>query len=289
MKAKPLEWPHRKIKWANTEIKKLDAKIKRRFHRGSYATRVRLNAEETEEIHEFRPPTVTAEMQVTTKNILQNLREPLDNTLAILSDKFRGRTSGISFPFGDCMKKYTAELDKLKKLFPQQAIKIIEQAQTYPGGNEHLRAAMHYFARDQRHRIPIDPINVGHSYRMESLGMYRGRLIRLGYRHGSQMVPDPKTNDLIVPAGRSAPEFLLDGGDGKPRVVFRPDIQAGDNDMEFIAVTPGAQFQADLKPIFDVTLAEIPALNREPLIITLQQISQLVQAILLAFERDFFP
>jgi hypothetical protein len=282
MKSKPLLWPHRKIKWANAEIKKLDAKIKARFHRDSYVTRSRLNSDRTEEIHEFRPPTVTAEMQVAAKNILQNLREPLDNTLAILSDKVGEKTSGISFPFGECMKNYSAELDKLKKFFPKEAIEIIEQAQTHPGGNKHLRT-MHYFARDQRHRIPVDPINVGHSYRMESLGMYGGRLIRLGYRYGSQMVPDPKTNNLIVPQGRNAP-----GGDGRPRVLFRPDIKAGDNEMEFIAVTPSAKFKADLKPTFEITLAEVPALSREPLIITLHQISQLVEGIVVAFEKSFF-
>jgi hypothetical protein len=59
--------------------------------------------------------------------------------------------------------------------------------------------------------------------------------------------------------------------------------------MEFIAVTPGAKFESDLKPTFEITLAEAPALNREPLIITLHQMSQLVQAIVVAFERDFFP
>jgi hypothetical protein len=287
MKPEPLVWPYRKIKWAKAEIKKLDIKIKARFQRDSYATRTRLNAEGTEEIHYFRPPNVTENMQVAAKNILQLLREPLDNVLAILSDKSGGKTSGISFPFGECMKKYGAEIDKLKKLLPEQAIKIIEQAQTYPGGNEHLRA-MHYFARDHRHRIPVDPINVGHSYRMESLGMYSGTLIRLGYRFGTQMIPEPNTNNLIVPDGRQPPEFLLDGGDGRPRVLFRPDINAGDNEMEFISVSPGAKFQADLKPTFDVTLAEVPTLNREPIIATLHQISQLVEGIMLTFKRSFF-
>jgi len=58
--------------------------------------------------------------------------------------------------------------------------------------------------------------------------------------------------------------------------------------MEFIAVTPGAKFKSDLKPTFDITLAEIPALKREPIIITLHQISQLVEGIVLAFEKGFF-
>jgi hypothetical protein len=58
--------------------------------------------------------------------------------------------------------------------------------------------------------------------------------------------------------------------------------------MEFITVTPGAKFEADLKPMFDVTLAEIPAFKREPIIITLHQMSQLVEGIVLAFEKRFF-
>ena len=287
MKPKPLVWPYRKIEWANAEIKKLDAKIKRRFLRDSYATRVRLNAERTEETHEFRPPSVTADMQVSVKNVLQTLREPLDNTLAIISNKYGGKTTGLSFPFGECMKKYRAEVDKLQKLLPKAAVEIVEQAQTYPGGNEHLRT-LHYFTRDQRHRIPIDPINIGTSYTMKSLGMYSGRLIRLGYRFGTQMIPDP-ANNLVVPEGRPAPEFLMQDGNGQPRILFRPDIAAGDNEMEFVAVTPGAKFKADIKPTFDITLAGIPALKREPIIITLHQISHLVEGIVLAFEKRFFP
>jgi hypothetical protein len=286
MKSKPLAWSYRKIKWANAEIKKLDAKIKRRFRRDLYPTRVSLNAERMEETHEFRPPKVTADMQVSVKNILQNLREPLDNTLAVLSNQHGGKTSGLSFPFGERTEKYRAEIDKLKKLLPAGAIEVIEQALTYPGGNEHLRT-LHYFTRDQRHRIPVDPINVGTTYRMRSLGMYSGRLIRLGYRYGAHMVPNAK-NDLVVPDGVAQPEFLVDGGDGQPTIVFRPNIAAGDNQMEFITVTPGAKFEADLKPMFDVTLAEIPAFKREPIIITLHQMSQLVEGIVLAFEKRFF-
>ena len=206
----------------------------------------------------------------------------------MIADLHGGKTSGISFPFGECMKKYGSEMDKLKKLLPEEAIKIIESAKTCPGGNEHLRA-MHYFARDHRHRIPIDPINVGHVYKMESLGIFRGRLIRLGYRFGAQMIPEIGTNNLVVPPGRPEPELLLDGGDGKPRMVFRPDVDAGDNQMEFISVVPGTKFQCDLKPSFDISLAEVPALSREPLIVTLHRISELVEGILLDFERRFFP
>jgi hypothetical protein len=286
VKSKPLMWPYRKIKWANTKIQRLDAKIKTRFRRDSYPTRSRLNLEGTEEIHEFRPPNVTADMQVEAKNILQNLREPLDNILSIISDHAGGKTSGISFPFGDSTEKYRAEIIKLKELLPQAAIEVIEEARTYPGGNEHLRA-MHYFARDQRHRIPIDPINVSTAYAMRSLGMYSGQLIRLGYKHGTHMVRDSR-NNLVVPKGVPEPEFLTGGGGNEPRVIFRPNIAGGDNDMEFITVTPGAKFEADVKPTFEITLAEIPALKREPIITSLNQISRLVEDIVLALEKRFF-
>jgi hypothetical protein len=287
MKAKPLALVHRKIKWANTEIKKLDAKIKARFKRDSYPTKSHLNTERTEETHEFRPPNVTADMQVSAKNVLQNLREPLDNILAIISDQAGGKTSGISFPFGDDMDKYRSDFDKLKKLLPREAIEVIEDAQTHPGGNEHLRT-MHYFARDQRHRIPIDPINIGAAFTMNSLGIYSGKLVRLGYRFGDHMVMDPATRNLVTPEGRQGPQFLLKSASGQPVVLFRPDLAAGDNDMEFITVTPGAKFQADIKPTFDITLAEIRALKREPIIVSLNQISQLVEGIVLAFEKRCF-
>jgi hypothetical protein len=283
--SKPLLWPHRKIKWANAEIKKLEAKINTRFKRDSYPTRSRVNSERTEEVHYFRAPNVTAEMQVSVKNILQTLREPLDNTLAIISEKTGGKTSGISFPFGDTMKKYCAELTKLEQLLPEEAVKIIRNAKTYPGGNEHLRA-LHYIARDQRHRIPIDLINVGLAFHMNSLGIRSGQLIRLGYRNGSHMVLDT-SNNLVVPDGVPAPEMLFDRGDGLPTASFRPG--PGDNQMEFITVTPGTKFEADIKPSFNIALAEVPAFKREPIIITLKQISQLVEGIILTFERRFFP
>jgi len=278
MKKQLFIWPHRKIKWANAEIKKLDTAIKKRFSPDSYTVRTKLNSERTEETHEFRTRNIPASMAMQAKNILQNLREPLDGILVEIS----GQKGGISFPFGDRMEKYTSELEKLEKLLPEGAIDLIKEAKTYPGGNEHLRA-MHYYARDQRHRIPMEPIVVETEIDIKAVIVGNGNVIRLGYRHGSHMVPDP-SNNLVAAPGHQP---FLELNHGVVRMLFRPDPR--DEQMEFITVTPGAHVQYDCKPAIDITFGEIPALKGEPVIVTLHQISHLVEGIVLTFERRFFP
>jgi hypothetical protein len=285
MKPKPFDGPRRKIKWANREIKKLETAIKKRFDPASCTTRSRVSTDGTEETYEFRPRNVPANMSIQAKNILQNLRESLDNTLAEVSMQHRGKDNGVSFPFADTAEKYEAELDKLTKLLPAKAIDLIRKASTQPGGSEHLRA-LHYLNRDQKHRVAISPINVGSSFTMESLVIDRGQLVRLGYKHGSHMVYDASQNLVAGPG--PAPMLDLDGhGSNKPAMVFKPDIAAGDNDREFITVKKGAKFNTDIRPSFDVALTQVTSLKRQPIVTTLREMSKLVEEIVASFEGAF--
>jgi hypothetical protein len=222
-------------------------------------------------------------MAIRVGNILQNLREPLDNVLAVLSERHRGRETGVAFPFSDTIKHYDAELVKIEKLLPAGAGELIRKAETYPGGNTHLRA-LHFLNRDKKHRVPIAPFSVNTGYLWESLGMLSGHIIRLGFEHGHRLVP--KERDLVAPDNASAPSFII--RDGKPYVLFEPNIVAGDDEREFMVTTPGAKFQADIKPTVEISFSKIKGLEREPICISLHQMRRLVDGILLTFEKRFF-
>jgi hypothetical protein len=281
----PLAGCWEKTEWAKAEIEKLESDIREFSAANPYEIRSEADVERGQEVWRFKLSRKAPEaMAIRVGNILQNLREPLDNVLAILSDRHRGKDSSVSFPFSDTIKNYDTELVKIEKLLPAGAEELIRKAETYPGGNTHLRA-LHFLNRDKKHRVPIAPFNLRTGYLMESLEMVAGKVIRVGYEHGHRLVPDGR--NLSAPDNASAPPFVM--RDGKPYVLFEPNIAAGDDEMEFMVTTPGAKFQADIKPTVEISFSKIKGLEREPICISLHQMRQLVEGILLTFEDRFFP
>jgi hypothetical protein len=59
--------------------------------------------------------------------------------------------------------------------------------------------------------------------------------------------------------------------------------------LEFLAIVPGTKVDTDCKPTIDVAFTKTPGLEREPIGIALHQMRQLVEGILLTFEKRFFP
>ena len=58
--------------------------------------------------------------------------------------------------------------------------------------------------------------------------------------------------------------------------------------MEVLAAVPGTEFYCDIQPSLDVAFRNVEGLEHEPVVAVLHQMSQLVQRILLTFERRFF-
>ena len=109
-----------------------------------------------------------------------------------------------------------------------------------------------------------------------------GRLIRVGFRHGQRIAPIlpglPGAGNLTA---INNPTFIPDQG-----YVFEP--AATDDDMELFAVVPGTKFEAHFEPTLDVAFTNTPGLDREAIGGALHKMRQLVEGILLTFEKRFF-
>jgi hypothetical protein len=73
-------------------------------------------------------------------------------------------------------------------------------------------------------------------------------------------------------------------------VVFRADPNASPDDrVEFATSATFAELQAEFEPTFSITFSEISRVYGKPITGVLTQMRDLVEGILLAFERRFFP
>jgi len=272
---------YQKTEWAKTAIDDLQAEIRQFVSRDPYKIVAKVDVETGEEVWRFKIDRLPRGIKISVENILANLRDPLDNMLAILSDKHRGKDDSVSFPFGSEMKHYDTELGKIEKLLPRGAAELIRKAETYPGGNAHLRA-LHFLNRNKKHRVPIAPFNTSTSVAMQALAVFKGgKLLRIGFKNGKHLVPIPPNGNLSQPDPAKMPAFIPDHG-----FVFVP--APGDDEMEVLATVPGTQFYCHFQPTLDVAFTNTPGIEREPICVALHQMRELVDGVLLTFERRFF-
>jgi hypothetical protein len=286
MKPEPLVSLYAKIEWANSEIEKLNTAIIRYFETNPCEVKSKINAEGTEEIWRFHwKHKIPESMRIQVGNILKNLRDPLDQVLAAVSMMHRGKNNGVSFPFGSAIHEYEAEIAKLEKLLPTDAIELIRRANTQRGGNSHLRG-LHFINREDKHRSGLVIINMSGDFSMSSLKVFEGGyLIRMGYTHGQSLVAPAKPVKPSFTKGQA----IIKPAPAGPVVQFKPNIEVGDDDMEFLTTTPGTIFEAELMPSLNIAFGKAAGLEREPIVVALHQTSQLVEGNVLTFERRFFP
>jgi hypothetical protein len=287
MKPEPLLDAHAKIEWAETHIDHLNAEIVKFFETSPYELTSKVDSKQSAEIWRFRlTRPFPREVRVTAGAILHALRSPLDQTLSAIALQSHKSDAGVGFPFGQNEDEFKRELRKQKKL-PPDAIALISEAKPYKGGND-LLWQLHHLNRRDKHRAGLVPINLHNAVMMTTLVIFCGRLIRLGFPNGTQMIPDAN-NNLSAPPDRQP--MIVDKGqiirvNGSPAARFTPG--PGDDDMEVLATVPGTEFYCDVQPSLDVAFRNVEGLEHEPVVAVLHQMSQLVQRILLTFERRFF-
>lgn len=282
MKSEPLLACYAQTEWAKIEINQLEAEIRDFVGSGIYEIRPYIDSKTGEEIYKFRlKKKIPATFYVRIGNILSNLRDPLDNILAIISHNMRGASNGVAFPFCTTLKDYDTSLERIKNLLPEGASDLIRSAHTYPGGNPHLRA-LHFLNRDKKHRVPVAPFIMRSGVVLHAFfSLKGGRLIRIRYRNGRHLIPTPPFGDLGQTDPNKMPIFL-------PNQGYLLEPGAGDDETEIVAVAPGTQFGAYFKPSVEIAFVKAPGLEREPIGIALHQMRELVEGILAAFEARFF-
>jgi hypothetical protein len=300
--------PRAKTERAKTQIRDLDFAIRAFFKTAGYGVVSEVYPETDEEIWRFelRKP-LPHDLSVRVGEILHNLRSALDNMLAeIVVTVAKRSDTKVEFPFGRDFSEFEAALGKQKKL-PADAVELIKALKPYNGGDP-LLWMLHSVNRQDKHRMGLVPINLRTEGFVSYLSLRYGQGLVIGSRSGQHLTAPRNITDVdyIRHAVKDRVwgaygTILVDLISGLPADVPRPgeritwikfeNVGAGSakGSFEFFVATPGTKIKTDFQPSFDVAFRDIGGFERKPIVHVLAQLRDLVERILLTFERRFFP
>jgi hypothetical protein len=182
-------------------------------------------------------------------DILQNLRTALDHLIwqLILSNKSVPKIGTSGFPIMKSAKEYKSEsLKKLKGMAPE-AIEMINALKSYGGGNEDL-FGLHLLNNADKHRLllVVGTAHVATTFQIE-------------------LSPTPQEVRIPLPPERSYP--LKDGTE-----IYRIPQEA-------------SRFKDDPKFSFQIAFGDGDVMNGEPLLPPLHQLADLIDTIIVKFDR----
>jgi hypothetical protein len=274
------------------------------------------------EIWRFVAPDIPPALNVTVGAILHNLRSPLDQMLSAIALQKHSSANQVGFPFGRTRDEFKTALNKQKK--PPDALKMIQVFKPYRVGGNALLHAIHALNTPDKHRPGLIPINLQTISNMDTVGVHgAGAILTLGPRTGLHFVVDMDGN--FSQADKSKAPALNETIPGKPTLVLGSNVgntfrrrttrlynQTGTkitdripnladyiaktvlppgspkDDMEIATTIPGTKFEVNVEPSFNVALGDIEGFEREPVVVVLHQMRQLVRRILQTFEKRFF-
>jgi hypothetical protein len=296
--------PFAKVERAKTQIQDLEMAIKAFFEVTPYEIVRQLDFNADEEIRGFRlSKEVSADLSVRVGELFHNLRSSLDQMVAEIVVRIAGRSeSRVEFPFGRDFGEFDASILKQKKL-PADVVTMIRSLQPYNGGDP-LLWLLHSANRRDKHRMGLIPIQGRQQKHLSYLALWYGCALVIGSRSGQHLTNTNRfsNQDYLRLAGLGRPwgaygTLAINIITGDPlhlpagpiitsdEGVFR-DIEKG---MEFLTATPGTKFKTDFQPTFDIALRDVGGLEAEPIVHVLSNLRDLVERILLTFERRFFP
>ena len=189
---------------------------------------------------------------------------------------------GVAWPFGETATKFKSELRKQKKL-PVAAIDLISGLKPYVGGTDILWA-FHLRNKRDKHRVGLVPIILPALTRASRIVFWRGLPLVVGCRTGKHLIMSkPYTDNDLVETGK--PLAIYDARPGW--IEFGDANSLGDSSLEFMTTTPSPKFEADFQPAFSIALDEIGCRDK-PVVIILSELRQIVEGILMTFEKRFF-
>jgi hypothetical protein len=261
MHSEPLLGIFAKVERAKTHIINLEERFKAYIDSGPYETASEVNTDQTEEVYRFKlVKKLPLELHAIAGDAFHNLRTALDNLACAIAVRNGKTTSGTYFPFGETIDKFEdALIDKAKKL-PPAARDMIRTLKPYKGGND-LLWLVHRADLSDKHSVPLQTV-LSNVLRLTGVIFWEGRGLVIGPRDGQH--------------------FLMGG------YVPTRRWSGQKHDLEFLTVTPGARFQTDFKPTFDIVIKNVNGFEGQPVIAVLHQASQAVERILIDFENAFF-
>jgi hypothetical protein len=262
-----------KVKRAETYIRDLHAKIDAFYKAHPYEVLSEINAEGTEEVYYFRVGTeFPEELCVDIGTILHTLRSPLDQAACAIALITDSTPEGVMFPFSATPEKFEKALRKQKKL-PTDAKDLIRATKPYKGGNA-LLWALHALNIGDKHHPPLVPAFLKGGMKFYGLAAWAP--------DGMSEI-DALGPVVLIIGNRNGQHLHAKGYVPTPRPP-RPS-----NEYEFLTAVPGTRLHASVEPSFGVTFRDIEGFERQPVVAVLHQMRQLVEGILLTFEKRFFP
>ena len=234
-----------------------------------------------------------------------NLRSALDQALAEIVVRISNRSEAkVEFPFGLNFGEFQAALAKQKKL-PPDAAALIERLQPYKGGDP-LLWLLHSANRKDKHRMGLVPVNLRTEGKCSYLTLRYGQALVLGSRGGQNFICQRRITDaeylLLALKNASWGAYGLMALDPITGLPVNPLLDQGtrihfdnlgpgsaEESFEFFTATPGTKTKTDFEPSFDIAFRDVGGLERKPIVHVLSQLRDLVERILLTFERRFFP
>jgi hypothetical protein len=273
-----------KIERAKTQIDEFKLRTNSFLGANSYSLSAKLNPKGTQKVwYATLAHAVPGDFAVIIGEILHNIRTPLDNLIAALYVQQGLSDAGVNFPFGRNEDVFKAELGKHKKL-PGDALDLIAAAKPYRGGNN-LLWNVHQLNRRDKHRVETIPIHVGTTMLIRDVKVFEADLLVLGSKLGQHMTRGPK--GLVQPDTAKAPKYI-DARSVK-MISFEIPANCPIDKLDIFTTLPNAKVVADFHLSPNIALRDVEGLEREPVIAVLYQMRDLVERLLLSFERRFFP
>ncbi len=284
MQPEPLLVAFHKTKRAKTKIDHLNGLITAFLGSNPYRMVYHLNDDRTQQVWYYKlTESISLDIQIIAGEILHNLRSPLDQLCCAIADQAGRSENGVCFPCGRDAKAFKNSLRDQIKL-PVDARDIIRKAEPYRGGKGHLLWALNELNRRDKHRIGLTAALL-HTTMVQDVKVYDAQLIRLGSERGRHML---RGADGHLSQDDPLKQPIFRQIDGVSYIEFGP---LADNptydDMEIATTFPGARLEIDAKPTFTVSFSKI-GLDGQPIIAVLNDMSDLVESLLLSFESKFF-
>jgi hypothetical protein len=296
--------PFAKTERAESQINDLNLAIRAFFEATPYEIVSEVDPQADEEVWRFQlTRTLPNDLAIRTGEIFHNLRSALDQMLAEIVVRVSKRSeTRVEFPFGLTVDEFETALRKQKKL-PADAGPILRGLKPYKGGDP-LLWLLHSANRRDKHRMGLVPVNLRTAGKVSYLSLRYGQALVIGSRGGQHLTCERKITDgdyvRLGVKDRSWGAYgtsVLHPVSGLP-LVPNPDAHLSFDNLgpgraeesyEFFTATPGTKFKTDFEPTFDVAFRDVEGLERKPIVHVLAQLRDLVERILVTFEKRFFP
>lgn len=250
----PLGEPKLKIKWAKRETQKINSLITDYIKTKPYGQRTEVDLNSFQKVFKFgltqQPPEL---LRVDVGQTINVIRSSLDLLMVALATLHAGSniTKTVKFPFGKTEDIFLGEINRIKNMVPVDAVAMIKGLKPYSGGNSFL-FALHDADVNGKHRKIVDVRLFAKNLKMEGL-------------------IEIKTAGFFVFKKSAFSDWA--------------SLEEG---TEFFRLPLDSTNNLKYDVTFDIVFRNINTIEGQSVTATLQQFLNLVESIVLSFEKRFF-